>query len=70
MGRRTDRQYAELQRTSALIDAASAYHRESYALAMAGLQSDLYHSDPDFRDAVDNVLAIWRGVEEATRDAE
>ena len=58
------------KKTWALVDAASDYHRASHALAMAGLQSDLYASDPDFRGAVDDVLAIWRGVEEATRNAE
>ncbi len=33
------------------------YHDEpGYILAMMGLQSERYREDPDYRDAVDNVL--------------
>ena len=41
-----------------LIAASPDYHEEAHKLAMLVLQSDLYSSDPDVRDSVDNVLAI------------
>lgn len=33
-------------------------HDQSHALAMLALQSDRYARDADYRDAVDNVLAM------------
>jgi hypothetical protein len=55
--------YASTHRNSVeanarLIAAAPDYHEHAYHLAMLVLQSQLYLSDPDVRDQVDNVLAI------------
>lgn len=40
-----------------------AIQRTSHALAMLALQSERYRTDPDYRDAVDNVLAWTKGGE-------
>jgi hypothetical protein len=45
-----------------LIAAAPSYHKHAHNLAMMVLQSDLYE-DPDVREEVINVLAIWRRAE-------
>lgn len=43
--------------------AAASDQEKAYALAMRILQSDLYSTNPDVRDAVDAVLAIHRAAE-------
>lgn len=49
---------SENEANAYLIAAARDYHEHAYNLAMLILQSDLYRN-PDIRDEVDNVLAIY-----------
>ena len=57
---------AEGRANARLIAAAPAYHEAAEELAMLVLQSECY-TNPDIRDAVNDVLAIHRRVEGETK---
>lgn len=52
---------AAVEEIEALKRTVSNLADASYTLAMMGLQSDLYRTDPDYRDAVDDALAAKGG---------
>ena len=47
----------EAQVIESLKQQLEAMRENAHALAMQALQSERYQQDPDYRDAVDNVLA-------------
>ena len=52
----------ELEANAHLIAATPDLLEHGYILAVLSLQSDRYSNDPDFRDAVDNLLSVCRGA--------
>lgn len=49
-----------------LMNSGPYYHEPAHKLAMLVLQSELYAKDPDVRDAVDDILAVYRLIEDKT----
>jgi len=47
-----------------LVNSGPYYHEPSHRLAMLVLQSELYQKDPEVRKAVDDVLAVYKLIED------